>query len=392
MPTMMSPQPLAQPEPPGNRSDDELRWQAVQGRDPSADGRFWYAVKSTGVYCKPSCGARTPLRKNVSFHDSCAAAEAAGFRPCQRCKPDQPSLQQRQAQAIAQACRLIEAAQQAPATDILAQAVGLSRYHFHRLFKQHTGLTPKAYADAHRASRLRTQLGDSPSVTAAFYEAGFNSSGRFYAHSAAQLGMKPATYRRGGSGEKIRFAVAQCWLGALLVAATEQGICAITLGAEAEPLVQQLQDRFPQADLAPADAAFEQTLAQVLAVLHDPQHGAALPLDVRGTAFQQRVWQALRAVPPGVTLTYAELAARIGQPKAVRAVANACAQNEIAVLIPCHRIVRLDGSPSGYRWGVERKAALLAQEAAASGAPAATHAQDRIQRIKAAPQRSGSGK
>ncbi|WP_413459740.1 bifunctional DNA-binding transcriptional regulator/O6-methylguanine-DNA methyltransferase Ada [Herbaspirillum huttiense] len=343
--------------------DPEVCWQAVQQRDASFDGRFWYSVRTTGVYCKPSCGARTPLRKNVGWHASRAAAEAAGFRPCQRCKPDQPPLQERQAQAVAQACRLIEQADALPDTATLAQAVGLSRYHFHRLFKQHAGLTPKAYADAHRATRLRAQLGSAASVTDTLYEVGFHSSGGFYGQSKAQLGMQPAAYRRGGQGEQIRFAVAQCWLGALLVAATGQGICAVTLGQEPELLVQQLQDRFPHADLAPGDAAFEQTLAQVLAALEDPRQGAALPLDVRGTAFQQRVWQALRAVPPGVTLTYAELAARIGQPKAVRAVANACARNEIAVLIPCHRIVRLDGSPSGYRWGIARKTALLAREA-----------------------------
>ncbi|HZG21910.1 MAG TPA: bifunctional DNA-binding transcriptional regulator/O6-methylguanine-DNA methyltransferase Ada [Herbaspirillum sp.] len=344
---------------------DQQRWLAVQRRDPAFDGLFWYSVKSTGVYCKPSCGARTPLRKNVAFHSSGAAAEAAGFRPCKRCRPDLPPLQERHAQAIAQACRLIEAAEQAPATEDLAQAVGLSRYHFHRLFKAHTGLTPKAYGDARRAQRLRQQLASRASVTEAFYEAGFNSSGGFYAHRNADLGMKPAAYRHGGRGEKIRFAVAQCWLGALLVAATEQGICAVTLGEDAEILVQQLQDRFAQAELAPGDAAFEQTLAQVLAALDDPQRGATLPLDVRGTAFQQRVWQALREIPPGVTLSYAELAARIGQPAAVRAVASACAHNEIALLIPCHRIVRQDGSPSGYRWGIERKAALLAREAVA---------------------------
>ncbi|WP_180937560.1 bifunctional DNA-binding transcriptional regulator/O6-methylguanine-DNA methyltransferase Ada [Herbaspirillum seropedicae] len=345
-------------------STDLARWRAVQQRDQAADGQFWYSVKTTGVYCRPSCGARTPLRKNVAFHASCAAAEAAGFRPCQRCRPDLPPLAQRQAEAVAQACRLIEAAETAPDTAALAETVGLSRYHFHRIFKAHTGVTPKAYADAHRGQRLRAQLGQGSSVTEALYEAGFNSSGRFYAHSDAQLGMKPTAYRRGGSGERIRFAVAQCWLGALLVAATGQGICAVTLGEDADVLVRQLQDRFPQADLAPGDADFERTLAQVLAALEDPRQGAALPLDVRGTAFQQRVWQALRSIPPGVTLTYSELAARLGQPAAVRAVANACANNEIAVLIPCHRIVRLDGSPSGYRWGIQRKAALLAREAA----------------------------
>lgn len=357
---------------------DAARWQAVVQRDGSADGQFWYSVRSTGVYCKPSCGARTPLRKNVAFHASCAAAEAAGFRPCKRCRPDQAALQQRHAAAVAQACRLIDRADSGdsmPDTAALAEAVGLSHHHFHRLFKTHTGMTPKAYTQARRAERMRAQLAGSRSVTEAMYASGFSSSGRFYADSRTQLGMQPAAYRRGGAGEQIRFAVARCWLGAVLVAATAAGICAVTLGEDADLLVRQLQDRFPHADLHPGDAGFEQLVAQVLAALDDPRQGAALPLDVRGTAFQQRVWQALRALPPGHTLSYAELAARLGQPGAARAVASACARNEIAVLIPCHRIVRLDGSPSGYRWGVERKGALLAREAALTQA-AAAHGQD----------------
>lgn len=341
---------------------DDARWAAVQQRDKAADGQFYYSVRSTGVYCKPSCAARPALRKNVAFHDSCAAAEAAGFRPCLRCKPDQPPLEERQAQAVEQACRLIEQAEEAPDLATLAEAVGISRYHFHRIFKAHTGLTPKAYADGRRAERMRRELPGSASVTEAMYDAGFNSSGRFYAQSGESLGMTPGAYRRGGSGERIRFAVAHCWLGELMVAATDKGICAVTLGEDAEALVRELQDRFPKAELVGGDAGFEQTLAQVLAAIEDPRRGAELPLDVRGTAFQQRVWQALRGVPAGVTLSYSELAARIGSPAAVRAVASACANNEIALLIPCHRIVRLDGSPSGYRWGVERKKALLEKE------------------------------
>ncbi|KAF1041203.1 MAG: Bifunctional transcriptional activator/DNA repair enzyme Ada [Herbaspirillum frisingense] len=344
---------------------DETRWHAVQQRDKAADGHFWYSVRSTGVYCKPSCAARPALRKNVAFHDSCGAAEAAGFRPCLRCKPDQPPLEERQAQAVEQACRLIEQADSAPDLATLAQAVGISRYHFHRIFKAHTGLTPKAYADARRAQRVRSKLPGSASVTEAMYDAGFNSSGRFYEQSTEQLGMKPSAYRSGGGGERIRFAVAQCWLGALLVAATAKGICAVTLGDDPEALVRELQDRFPKAELVGGDADFERMLAQVLGAIEDPARGIDLPLDVRGTAFQQRVWQALRSVPPGVTLTYSELAGRVGNPGAVRAVASACANNDIALLIPCHRIVRLDGSFSGYRWGVERKQALLDKERAA---------------------------
>ncbi|WDZ98451.1 bifunctional DNA-binding transcriptional regulator/O6-methylguanine-DNA methyltransferase Ada [Herbaspirillum sp. WKF16] len=342
---------------------DDARWAAVQQRDPAADGQFYYSVRSTGVYCRPSCAARPALRKNVAFHDSCAAAEAAGFRACKRCKPDQPPLEERQAQAVEQACRLIEQADSAPDLATLAEAVGISRYHFHRIFKAHTGLTPRAYADGRRAERMRRELPGSASVTEAIYDAGFNSSGRFYERSGEQLGMTPGAYRRGGSGERIRFAVAHCWLGELLVAATDKGICAVTLGDDAERLVRELQDRFPKAELVGGDPAFERTLAQVLGAVEDPRRGVELPLDVRGTAFQQRVWQALREVPPGVTLSYSELAGRVGSPAAVRAVASACGSNEIALLIPCHRIVRLDGSPSGYRWGVERKKALLEKEA-----------------------------
>ncbi|MFL9922749.1 bifunctional DNA-binding transcriptional regulator/O6-methylguanine-DNA methyltransferase Ada [Herbaspirillum lusitanum] len=345
-------------------ADDAARWAALQNRDRQADGHFYYSVRTTGVYCRPSCTARPALRKNVAFHATCADAERAGFRPCLRCKPDQPSLQERQATAIAAACRLIEnaAADAPPDLETLAQAAGMSRFHFHRIFKAHTGVTPKAYADQQRAERARRELPASASVTAAMYDAGFNSSGRFYAASAANFGMKPSAYRAGGSGEKIRFAVAQCWLGALLVAATDKGVCAITLGDDAGQLVRDLQDQFPRAELLGAEPGFDRLVAQVTAFVEMPERGLDLPLDVRGTAFQQRVWQALRDIPPGVTLSYAQLAARIGQPAAVRAVAGACASNSIALLIPCHRIVRTDGSLSGYRWGVERKHALLLRE------------------------------
>jgi len=343
-------------------SAEEQRWQAVVQRDKRADGSFFYAVRSTGVVCRPSCPSRQPRRDNVRFYTSVAAAQQDGYRPCKRCKPDQSALAERQAQAVASACRVIEQAEHLPSLDQLAQQAGLSRFHFHRLFKQHTGVTPKAYADALRSQRVRQQLADGASVTAAMYDAGFNSSGRFYANSTAMLGMTPSAYRAGGRGVAIRFAVAQCWLGALLVAATGQGVCAVSLGDDPGLLVRALQDRFPQAELIGADAQFEQLVASVLAVIDAPDSAVNLPLDVHGTAFQQRVWQALRDIPAGQRWSYAELARRIGQPSAVRAVANACGANAIAVLIPCHRVVRTDGALSGYRWGVARKQALLDRE------------------------------
>ena len=347
---------------PGQYASEEARWAAVQARDEGADGLFWYSVKSTGVYCRPSCAARPALRRNVAFHDSRLDAEAAGFRPCLRCKPEQPPLAARHAELVERACRLIDASEEAPDLDTLAQACGMSRFHFHRIFKTHTGITPKAYAAARRAARLAQQLPDAASVTDAIYAAGFGSSGRFYADAAGRLGMRPASYRAGGSGATIRFAIGQCSLGAILVAATAVGICAILMGDDAGQLARDLQDRFPAAELVGADAGFEETVAKVVGLVEAPGIGFDLPLDVRGTVFQQRVWEALRQVPSGSTVSYAELAARIGMPSGARAVAGACAANPVAVAIPCHRVVRNDGALSGYRWGVERKRALLDRE------------------------------
>jgi AraC family transcriptional regulator of adaptative response/methylated-DNA-[protein]-cysteine methyltransferase len=340
----------------------DARWAAVQSRDRGADGVFYYSVRTTGVYCRPSCGARPALRAHVAFHASCAEAESAGFRPCLRCKPGQPSLSERQAQLVADACRLIDAQDEAPDLDAVARAVGMSRFHFQRVFKMHAGVTPRAYAAARRAARVRAALAQEGSVTAALYAAGFNSPSRFYAGSEAMLGMAPARFKAGGAGEAIRFAVGACSLGAILVAATDRGICAVLMGDDPEPLVRDLQDRFPQAQLIGADAGFERTVAQVIGLVEAPRIGLDLPLDVRGTAFQQRVWAALRAIPAGETVSYTELAQRIGAPAAVRAVAGACAANPVAVAIPCHRVVRNDGGLSGYRWGIERKAALIARE------------------------------
>jgi AraC family transcriptional regulator of adaptative response/methylated-DNA-[protein]-cysteine methyltransferase len=343
---------------------DEERWAAVCRRDPRADGVFYYSVRSTGVYCRPSCPSRPALRANVAFHASREEAEAAGFRPCLRCRPSLPPLAQRQAEAVAHVCRLIDAAQEEPDLASLAAACGLSRFHFHRLFKAHTGITPKAYAAARRAVRLQTQLAQADSVTAAAYDAGFNSSARFYAAAGQVLGMTPSRYRAGGRGETIRFAIAPCSLGELLVAATAKGICSILIGDDRDQLARDLQERFAHAELQAADAGFEDTVARVVAFVEAPGIGLDLPLDVRGTAFQQRVWQALREVPAGSTVSYAELAERIGLPAGARAVAGACAANPIAVAIPCHRVLRNDGSISGYRWGVQRKQALLEREGA----------------------------
>ena len=345
--------------------NDEARWEAVRQRDTRADGVFYYSVRSTGVYCRPSCAARPALRANVAFHASCAEAQAAGFRPCLRCKPGQPPLAERQAAIVAQSCRLIEASDIMPDLDTLATAAGMSRFHFHRVFKAHTGITPKAYAAARRGERVKAGLARSgtASVTDTLYAAGFNSSGRFYAATPALLGMTPGAFRAGGSGAVIRFAIAACSLGALLVASTDKGVCAILLGDDAEILLRDLQDRFPQAELRGAEADYEQTVAKVVGLVEAPSLGLDLPLDVRGTAFQQRVWQALREIPAGSTVSYAELARRIGVPTGARAVAGACAANALAIAIPCHRVVRHDGALSGYRWGVQRKQQLLEREA-----------------------------
>lgn len=343
-------------------SSDEDRWQAVVARDPAADGAFFYSVRTTGVYCRPGCPARLALRKNVCFYTTCREAEAAGFRPCKRCRPTEAHLAGRRAEIVARACRLIEEADEVPNLDELASSVGMSSYHFHRIFKACTGLTPKGYAAAHRAKRVRDELVQGSSVTRAIYGAGFNSNGRFYEASTGVLGMTPTTFRAGGDGTAIRFAIGECWLGPILVATSDKGVCAILLGDDPDVLARDLQDLFPKAQLIGGDAEFEQLVAQVVGFLESPSIGLDLPLDIRGTAFQQRVWEALREIPAGSTASYAEVAERIGAPKSVRAVARACAANTLAVAIPCHRVVRTDGSLSGYRWGVERKGELLRRE------------------------------
>ena len=339
------------------------RWAAVVARDRSHDGAFFYSVATTGVYCRPSCAARLANPRNVRFHATPADAEAAGFRPCKRCRPNEASSDERQAALVAEACRQIAAAEEPPSLAELARGAGLSPHHFHRVFKAVAGLTPKAYAAAHRAERVREGLARGEGVTTAMYDAGFNASSRFYEASDRILGMRPSDYRAGGARAQIRFAIGQCSLGAILVAVSAKGVCAILLGDDPEVLARQLQDRFPRAELIGGDADFEATVAKVVGLVEAPRLGLDLPLDVQGTAFQERVWQALREIPAGETASYAEVARRIGAPRAVRAVAQACASNSLAVAIPCHRVVRTDGALSGYRWGVERKQALLAREA-----------------------------
>lgn len=348
---------------PTTMNDDE-RWTAVQQRDAAADGQFVFSVATTGVYCRPSCPSRAARRENVRFHADGAVARAAGFRACLRCAPDDPPRAQQQAAVIAAACRRIEAAESLPTLDELAGEAGFSPHHFHRMFKAVTGVTPHAYGAAHRAKRVREELGRSATVTEAIYDAGFNSNGRFYAEAPGRLGMTPGAWRAGAPDAVVRFAIGECSLGSILVASTERGVCAIALGDDPQALLRELQDRFPRATLQGGDRDYERLVARVVGFVEAPGQGLDLPLDVRGTAFQQRVWQALREIPPGRTASYTEIAAALGTPKAVRAVAGACAANTLAVAIPCHRVVRQDGHLSGYRWGVARKRALLEREAA----------------------------
>lgn len=348
-----------------NAITKDQRWQAIVGRDPKADGTFYYSVRTTGVYCRPSCAARLARAENVQFHLTIEDAEKAGFRPCKRCKPKEAGLSERNARKIAKACRMIETSEETPSLNRLAAQAGMSPSYFHRIFKSVTGLTPTEYAAARRSERVRASLERSNTVTDAIYDAGFNSSGRFYETANHVLGMTPTKFRRGGAGTDIHFAIGECSLGPILVAQSGKGVCSILIGDDAGKLVHDLQDQFPNANLIGGEPGYEELVAKIVGLIETPGIGLDLPLDIRGTAFQQRVWKALKQIPPGATATYSEIAQRIGMPKAVRAVAQACGANALAVAIPCHRVIRNDGSLSGYRWGVDRKRALLEREAQA---------------------------
>jgi AraC family transcriptional regulator of adaptative response/methylated-DNA-[protein]-cysteine methyltransferase len=347
-------------------ASDDRRWAAVQARDGAADGHFYFAVKTTGVYCRPSCRSRAPLRKNVAFYETAAAARRAGYRACKRCRPDDNAAANPQRAAVMRACRLIEEAETPPKLADLARAAGLSPYHFHRQFKKILGVTPKAYIAARRTGRLQRHLAKGAPVTDAIFDSGFNTSSRFYETSAQTLGMKASAYRKGGEGAEISYAVVRCYLGHVLVAGTGRGICMIAFGNDPTELVADLKHRFPRADWREDARDFAAQVKRVIAFIEAPAGGLDLPLDIQGTAFQRRVWQALRRVPAGATASYTDIARKIGQPAAVRAVAQACGANPVAVAVPCHRILRSDGALGGYRWGTARKEKILAREAAAA--------------------------
>ncbi len=346
------------------------RWHAVLNRDKALDGEFVYAVKTTGIYCRASCPSRAAKQINVLFFDTTGDAKAAGFRPCKRCHPDGISLEHQRNDAISAACERIKQSATNLSLNELASASNLSPHHFHRVFKAATGVTPKEYQKAIQQMRVRDALSKNRSVTEAIYEAGFNSTGRFYASSTAVLGMTPQRYKKGGVNEEIRFALVPSTMGLMMVAATQRGVCSVEFSDDADALTQQLHQRFPRATFLPADKTFKLWLSRISQYLDqsaldpDKQQKALrdLPLDIQGTVFQQQVWKALRDIPLGGTVSYSQLAEKIGKPKAVRAVASACASNAIAVLIPCHRVVRQSGELSGYRWGVGRKAELLRRE------------------------------
>lgn len=338
--------------------DEEGAYLAITQRDRAQDGHFVFAVRSTGIYCKPSCPARRPRRENVAFFAGGEPARAAGYRPCLRCRPDEAA---RDTRAVERALELLESAEERISLPALAEVVGYAAHHFQRIFKQRAGVSPAAYARAVRARRAEAALeGDGAGrITDAAYDAGYAAPSRFYAEAKGRMGMTPKVWRNGGAGERIRATVAASSLGPLLVAATDKGLCRIAF----DETEADLRARFPHAEILPPDASFAALVQAVVAMVDDPARAQAdLPTDARGTAFQQAVWQALRAIPAGETRSYAQIAASIGRPQAVRATGTACGDNALAVLIPCHRVLRSDGGLGGYAYGLERKRALLARE------------------------------
>lgn len=348
--------------------DFDKCWAAVESRDAGADGSFYYGVRTTGVYCRPGCSSRRPLRANTVFFATTAEAEAAGLRACKRCRPTDASTASRHIAAVEKACALLQTSETMPSLGELADAACISRFHFHRVFKQITGATPRDYARTHRLGRLAQRLDAGERVTEAIYASGFGSSSRAYETAPAALGMTPGARRRAGGGQTIRYVTVATPLGWALVAATERGICLTALGDDRERLAAMVRERFPAASIVPEDAGLMEWADQIVRFITDPGRTLDLPLDIRGTAFQTRVWRALQKIPLGRTATYSEIAKALGQPKAVRAVAQACAANNLALLVPCHRVIREDGDLAGYRWGVERKRALLDREREAAAA------------------------
>jgi AraC family transcriptional regulator of adaptative response/methylated-DNA-[protein]-cysteine methyltransferase len=346
---------------------EEQYWRAVQDRTRGADGAFVFAVRTTHIYCRPSCPSRRPLRHNVEFFPLPEAAERAGYRACKRCRPRELKAADPAVERVRRACRLIERALEdgeagPPALSELGEQIGISPFHLQRSFKRLLGISPRDYADAWRLGRVKSMLREGDGVAGALYEAGYGSASRLYERSDAQLGMTPATYKKRGKGARIGFTLVASPLGRLLVAGTERGICAVSLGEDDAGLENGLRSEYPAAEILREDARLQPSIAAILAFLAGSEPDLALPLDLRATGFQWRVWQELRRIPRGETASYSEIAAAIGQPKAVRAVANACANNRVALVIPCHRAIRADGAVGGYRWGAERKEKLLAAE------------------------------
>jgi len=342
--------------------DENARWQALENRDAHFDGLFYYGVRSTGVYCRPSCPSRRPARRQVIFFSSCSEAEAAGFRPCLRCHPSQPQRPHPQAELVAEACRRIEAASAPRSLAELSRQLGVSPFQLHRAFKAVMGVTPSQYRQLQRVRRFKSQAQQGDEVTAALYEAGYGSSSRLYEKAPHWLGMTPASYRNGGQGMEIQYDIVDTYLGRMLVAATQRGVCAVSFGEQNEQLEADLRKEYPRAEIRRAETGLGEWAEALQEHLDGRRPQLDLPLDVQATAFQLRVWEELRRIPRGQTRSYTQVAQAIGQPRAVRAVAHACASNPAALVTPCHRVLRSDGSLGGYRWGLARKEALLAHE------------------------------